>query len=224
MGAFHTICNALSILGKQFRDARLKNICIEVGLVAEGSINSVLDGKHYNHAIRVHKCVYEALMRLIWAQFLIWTENDHESNTTAKMFFEQINTTVSDLNQRNLNKLLHSQLLTKLIIKWNSFLSHLRCDNGELSAYWMSYIDLVENVVLRGSHEGNWDLHLNAIRSLIPWCFAYDKINYARYLTVYYAEMVSLPENKPDVYQAFSAGQFSVQLSGLNPFGRIPVD
>ena len=27
-------------------------------------------------------------------------------------------------------------------------------------------------------------LHLNAIRSLIPWCFAYDKVNYARYLTV----------------------------------------
>lgn len=115
------------------------------------------------------------------------------------MLFEQVNITVSDLNQRNLNTLLHSQLFTKLIIKWNSFLSHLRCNNGELSAYWMSYIDLVENVVLgllRGSREGNWDLHLNAIRSLIPWCFAYDKINYARHLTVYYAEIVSLPENK----------------------------
>jgi len=44
-------------------------------------------------------------------------------------------------------------------------------------------------------------------------------------LYVYYAEMLStLPENKPDVYQALSAGQFSVQLSGLHPFGRIPVD
>jgi len=86
----------------------------------------------------------------------------------------------------------------------------------------MSYIDLVENVVLGllcGSHKGNWDLHLNAIRSLIPWCFGCNKINYARYLTVYYAEMLSLPENKPDIYQAFSAGQFSVQLSGLNHLG-----
>lgn len=42
---------------------------------------------------------------------------------------------------------------------WNDFLEHLRHSNGELSAYWMSYIDMVENVVpghLRGSHEGNW--------------------------------------------------------------------
>jgi len=67
MGAFHTICNALSILGKRFRDAGLKDIYIEAGLVAEGSISGALDGKHYNCAIRVHKCVHEALMRLIWA-------------------------------------------------------------------------------------------------------------------------------------------------------------
>ena len=55
MGTFHTICNALSILGKRFRDAGLKDICIEAGIVAEGSINGVLDGKHYNRAVRVHK-------------------------------------------------------------------------------------------------------------------------------------------------------------------------
>ena len=42
MGTFHTICNALSILGKRFRDAGLKDICIEAGIVAEGSINGVL--------------------------------------------------------------------------------------------------------------------------------------------------------------------------------------
>ena len=60
MGTFHTICNALSILGKRFRDAGLKDICIEAGIVAEGSINGVLDGKHYNRAVRVHKHIYEA--------------------------------------------------------------------------------------------------------------------------------------------------------------------
>ena len=227
MGAFHTICNALLILGKRFRDTGLKNICIEAGLAAEGSINGVLDGKHYNHAVRVHKCIYEALMRLVWAQFLIWTENDQESHSTAVLYFEQVNSMDSDLNQRSFNKLFVSQLLPKLMAKWNSFLHHLRCDNGELSAYWMSYIDLVENLILgllHGSREGNWNLHLIAIRSLIPWCFAYDKVNYARYLTVYYAEMLALPESRPEVYQAFNAGQFSVQLSSFNPFGRIPVD
>ena len=102
---------------------------------------------------------------------------------------------------------------------WGDFLEHLRHSNGELSAYWMSYVDIVENVLLgllRAAREGNWDLHLSAIRTLIPWCFAYDKINYACYLSLYLAEMTNL--------KAFKTGQFSVQLSSNNPFGRFPID
>lgn len=93
--------------------------------------------------------------------------------------------------------LLQSPLIAELMTLWKDFLEHLRHNNGEVSAYWMSYIDMVDNVVLgllRTSREGNWDLHLNAIRTLIPWCFAYDKVNYARYLSPYLAQMTNLPE------------------------------
>lgn len=48
MGTFHTICNMFSILGKRFGDAGLKDILIESQIVAEGSINGVLNGKQYN--------------------------------------------------------------------------------------------------------------------------------------------------------------------------------
>ena len=58
---------------------------------------------------------------------------------------------------------------------------------------------------------------------MIPWCFAYDKVNYARYLSAYYAQMTNVPEMYPCVYEAFKSGQFSVQISSKNPFGRIPV-
>ena len=78
--------------------------------------------------------------------------------------------------------------------------------------------------VFRTSHEGNWSLHLNANQCTLPWCFAFDKENYARYLSPYFAEMTNLLEKKPDVYEAFKAGQFSVRLSSNNPFGWIPVD
>ena len=75
--------------------------------------------------------------------------------------------------------------------------------------------------LLRASREGNWCLHLSAIQSMIAWCLSYDKINYARYLSAYFAEMTNLPEKNPCVYEAFN-GQFSVNFN--NPFGRIPVD
>ena len=90
-----------------------------------------------------------------------------------------------------------------------------------------SYIDMVENVrlhPLRASHEGNWNLHLNAIRSMIPWCFAYDSVNYTWYLSAYNAQMTTVPEIYPCVYEAFNSGQLSLQISSNNPFGSVPVD
>ena len=35
MGAFHTMCTLLSVIGKRFQDAGLKDLCIESGVVAE---------------------------------------------------------------------------------------------------------------------------------------------------------------------------------------------
>ena len=58
----------------------------------------------------------------------------------------------------------------------------------------MSYIHLVGDVQLGlicASREGNLLLHLYAVHHMIPWCFAYDKFNYARYLMVYYAQMAN---------------------------------
>ena len=84
----------------------------------------------------------------------------------------------------------------------------------------------LENVLLhllRASREGNGNLHLNAIRGMIPWCFAYDKVNYTRYLSAYYVQMTNVPEVYLCVYEAFNSGQFSVQIYSNNQFGRVPV-
>jgi len=74
------------------------------------------------------------------------------------------------------------------------------------------------------SCERDWNLHLASVRAMIPWCFAYDRLNYARYLPYYYAEMSRLFTTHPDVYSEFMRGGFSVQLGPTNSFGRIPVD
>jgi hypothetical protein len=78
--------------------------------------------------------------------------------------------------------------------------------------------------VIRAAREDNWPLHLSAIRELIPWCFAYDKVNYGRYLPAYYASMTQMSEEEPDVHRTLMNGCFSVQQSNNNSFGRIPVN
>mgnify|MGYP001792679984 CR=1 FL=1 len=65
MGVFHTACTLISIIGKRFQDAALRDLCVEAGVVTEGSVSGIMDGRKYNRAVRFHK-----LMRLIWKGFL----------------------------------------------------------------------------------------------------------------------------------------------------------
>ena len=228
LGTFHIICNVLSIIGKRFQDAGLRDICIESGILAEGSVSSVIEGKMYNRAVRVHKYIYEALLRLIWKQFIPWVSANHANKVgQVREVVAKVNEMAEAVSQEQFDSILHSQSLEELYQLWDQYLQYLRADNGDLSAFWMSYLDIVEDVLLgliRASREGNWLLHLHAIRQMIPWCFAYDKINYARYLPVYYVEMMNLPSEHPDVYGNFMAGNFAVQLAEGSPFGRVPVD
>ena len=225
LGAFHTICNALAVIGKRFQDAGLHDICIESGVVAEGSVKGVLEGKMYNRAIRVHKLVYESMMRLIWEQFMSQMEVDEQEFLKVQVALESFSST--SIKEEDISYFLHTESYAKLNTLWTRFLDHLRMTNGDLSKFWMSYVDMVEDIVfglLRASREGNWELHMHAIRALIPWSFAYDRTNYARYLPVYYAQMSSLKSTHPEVYEAFKNGCFSVQISRGNPFGRLPID
>ena len=67
-------------------------------------------------------------------------------------------------------------------------------------------------------------MSLYAINMLLPLTFAYDNHSYARYLTFHYIEMINLEEDHPSVYQEFMKGNFSVQVSDDNPFGKLESD
>jgi hypothetical protein len=58
---------------------------------------------------------------------------------------------------------------------------------------------MVQQLLLfaRATRTTDWDLHLTAIRSMLPWFFAYDCVNYARYLPLYRLEMFCIQDTHP---------------------------
>ena len=102
----------------------------------------------------------------------------------------------------------------------------LRHEKGQLAAFWMAYAEMFDILLglLRADRGGDLPLHLSCIRRMIPWCFALDKINYARYIPVYYAQMPRLQETSPVLHDHFLNGGFSVQLRNEHPFAIIAVD
>ena len=227
MGNFHVICNMLSIIGKLFGDAGLRDLAVESGVIAEGSVDKALDGKQYNRGVRLHKLTYEALMRLAWKGFIEWMEINHipdlpHLDETLRLVMDLhddscFTTLESSRNDGSCQRILH--LL-------RCYLDILRNDSGHLATFWMMYVDMVEILLglIRADREGDWHLHLACIRDMIPWCFAMDKTNYSRYLPVYYAQMTQLDKTCPDLHAHFMNGGFSVQLRQANPFAKIAID
>ena len=66
-------------------------------------------------------------------------------------------------------------------------------------ALWLNYIQMVEVLLmfLRTTRENDWDLHLSAVRSMLPWFFVTDRVHYARYGTAYRLEMLCLETTHP---------------------------
>ena len=63
MGGFHDECIFMPVISKRFLDGGLKDLVIEARSSEDRSTISALSSPHYNKAMRIHKYVYEALMR-----------------------------------------------------------------------------------------------------------------------------------------------------------------
>ncbi len=106
--------------------------------------------------------------------------------------------------------LMNSQEFLKAFELYQQFIS---TPMGPLKEFWNSYIEMVGLLLrfIRATREGDWQLHLECVRELIPWMFAYDHANYSRYLPVYYCQMMSLEKTHPDAAKHLAMGEFAVQ-------------
>lgn len=76
-------------MGKRFQEAGLRDVCVESGVIAEGSITAVMEGRKYNRAVRLHKIVYEASMRLALKGFLPWFQVNHRGFSLKRAAVER---------------------------------------------------------------------------------------------------------------------------------------
>ena len=70
----------------------------------------------------------------------------------------------------------------------------------------------------------DWLLHLQALEKFTKYYFAHDRLNYARMIPLYLAEMKALPLNDPDVYREFLDGNWVVNKNQSVPFCGLGAD
>ena len=143
--------------------AGLQDIVIEAELCAEGSVKGVISGHHYNRSVRCHKLIYEALHRLRWQCFL---------ETVPESDCSQVEQIISALKEkfpsRGYKEVVISPEFNNLCQRYEAFIQ----SKGECPTFqfWSSYLEMVEVLLLflHARREGDWTLHLSAVRSMCP--------------------------------------------------------
>ena len=68
--------------------------------------------------------------------------------------------------------------------------------------YWTTVLalELSTLIYVRSLREANFSMYLDALTELVPWFFALDHTNYARWIPVHLRDMAELANKHPDVF------------------------
>ena len=204
MGGFHQLRVCQRLLFKRFHCKGYKEWCIDAGVIAAGSADQALNGKHYFRCMRLHKEMFDALIQtriedltknftevnaklLSNLQSLRWLPNFETLNAVLKM--PEFNNLVSEILQYNENSERH---LTVTYLKDVS-----------------SMLAMVSAV--RGS---DIERHLQAEREMISKTFAFNHQNYARYLSYQHVFLRDMEEKGHPAFHNLRTKVFEGSISG----------
>ena len=92
----------------------------------------------YNCVVRVHKCIYEALLQVIWKQFIAWeTKNYPNKLMHLRAIHSEAKEMAETFSVSQYNNVLNSKSLLQVYQLWSQYLEHLRHDNSKLFAFWI---------------------------------------------------------------------------------------
>ena len=178
LGEFHLAMTFLGTIGKRFQDGGLRDVLIESNIIATGSVNAVLSGKHYNRSVRAMKILYEALYGLILAAY------EESMVDDGRRKFIDLMGRLRDAFTNDIEtyeRLTVTEDFQALFGELNQFIK-AKSESSPTLTYWFSFIEIVDVLLqfLRATRSGNWSLHLHSIRCMLPWLFAYDRVYYSR--------------------------------------------
>ena len=168
----------------------------------------------YNRSVRAHKIVYEAFYRCLLNRVEYNNTEDHELASTISDIQDKVTEFSEVILQISHDEFIESSFFEQFNNAVTDYKQYLE-STSDLAKFWLSYLSMVELLLntIYATRTGDWDLLLECVRDIARYAFAYDNYNYARYLTPWFSEILTLGTSIPEVHQEFIKGNFSVQLS-----------
>ena len=159
-GAFHIEMAYFHAIGKYIEESGGSYIFIEANILASGSENGFIRGKHYNRCKRLHPLLAAALQTLHLEQFLEISETKEEELALVKKELDDI------LKAGCLDTSTISKELSEIVEAYDTFFSQtLAGEHGLTGKYWLHYVHMVDlyHELSRSIRTGDFKLYVYCI-------------------------------------------------------------
>ena len=238
-GDMHTLMAFIHAMGKRFAGSGFDTIIVSVGLIAEGSLDHMMKGKHVNRGLRIHKTMNEAILRLLIEAFIKHLINndfliaDEEKDSIDHYDYIGLKLSLIHSISTDHDRLLSIDGMSDIIRKTKNLNERFikfcneSCEDNPTFEYWLSYLQMSNDLLFQiaAVKRPSWPLMLETYMIMLPWFFAYDLYNYSRYFSYFVTQMQYLERDYPTIYQTFRTEHgFVVNQLLSNGFSGKPVD
>ena len=205
LGGFHLLMSFMGAVGYIMGGSGLKELWSVI--YAHDSVEKMLTGHAFARSLRAHFLTQLALAQIILREV--------EINEAAGKQLASLHETVMG-NATSSDDLNNDPVLAAVLQSVQDVM-HEAAATSRTAKLWIQYyhqITLMRRFI-RAERCGNWALHLETVREMIPHFHAAGHLAYAKYAHLYLQQMSDL-ENKmtEDEFQEFSSsGSFTIRRS-----------
>ena len=177
-------------------------------------VDQILNGSHYARSVEGFVMLGEALQRLQLESFLSDRNlSDYDNDVSTVIALQE------SLSEKNFakSKVLFSifnQNCDGILCDYETFIWK-RSNESPLFKYGTNVLALIQllRYIIRANRTGDWLLHVETTKKLLPIFHIFDWTNYVRWGSLYLQDILKLLENKKELYDEFILGNFTVKRS-----------
>ena len=217
--------NILGCIGEYLTEIGARHIFIQNEIYTPSATdNKVMNGGDYVLSLEGMRLLSEAVNRLRLGEFFLQTSFPRSVEDMALDLQKHLeNKSDSKIIQDNWKKF--ESASSPVLDAFQRFVS-MRSEQSNRFKYWSIFIDkimpIIQDLTL-SFRNGDWDLHLSAVRRSLKLRFAFGHMNYCRWVPVYFEECKNLPISFPILHEAFQRGDFVVHHT-KGSGSAVPID
>ena len=212
LGAFHQQMSYIYAIYKRFKGSGISEVLVATGVVAEGSVDQALRGKHYRRGVRCIMLMREVLIHKRLYKMVQQGELSQCIRANLEILCNALTETQEALQKAH-NDLQEDDEMKGLI---NKVYEKLDTDMGD---FWVLFLEMSDPLVqsIDACHAQNGPEYLSSTYHMLPGLMAYDNHDYGRWLPDYWVMLSSLSDEQ----MAFFNDHFVQSMNGYHTHGPL---